>query len=57
LIAAAEVEVHPEGNGTGVAPAVVPINAWELPEGEPVPATCPELLMPYIITFSHPLGD
>jgi hypothetical protein len=57
LIAVAEAEVNVLGSGTGVAPLVVPMNAWEFPEFAPVPATCPELLIPNIITFCHPLGD
>jgi hypothetical protein len=39
FIPVAEDEVQPEGNGTAVAPPVVPIKPWELPECVPVPAT------------------
>lgn len=57
MIAAAEAEVHPLAKGTAVAPPVVPMKACEFPAFAPVPATCPELLMPYIFTFCHPLGN
>jgi hypothetical protein len=53
----AEDDVQPEGNGTAVAPVVVPMKACVLPEGAPAPATWPELLMLNIITLCHPEGD
>lgn len=47
---------QPGGRGTIVLPEGLPTNTWGAPPLLPVPATCPESLMPYMVEFVNPLG-